>query len=309
VIRGKNLVCPYHKWAYDIDDGRLCYAREMSGDFDPGSHGLMPVNVECVSSYIWVCVADKPPPFTPIRSILAHYSEPYNLGSAKVAYQSRIVEKGNWKLVWENNRECYHCDGNHPELIVSFPENWVQSEDGDCGGTAAATLKLPSQFIAAADKQYRIMRHSYAGDARSMTMSGQPIGEKRFGQLAKAKDDNIGNVPFYHYPSTWNHWQADYAVSFRVTPISPEETEVVTTYLVPGDATEGVDYDLKTLTEVWEATNRQDQELVARVAQGISSPAFVPGTYNEKHEAGVIEFVEWYAGLMKQRLSDASSKL
>jgi Rieske 2Fe-2S family protein len=32
------------------------------------------------------------------------------------------VEKGNWKLVFENNRECYHCDGTHPELLQSYTE-------------------------------------------------------------------------------------------------------------------------------------------------------------------------------------------
>ena len=23
----------------------------------------------------------------------------------------------NWKIVWENNRECYHCNVNHPQYI------------------------------------------------------------------------------------------------------------------------------------------------------------------------------------------------
>src|SRR3546814_12501194 len=41
---------------------------------------------------------------------------PHGLENAKVAYQTTIVEKGNWKLVWENNRECYHCSGSHPEI-------------------------------------------------------------------------------------------------------------------------------------------------------------------------------------------------
>ena len=25
--------------------------------------------------------------------------------------------ESNWKLVWENNRECYHCNVNHPQYI------------------------------------------------------------------------------------------------------------------------------------------------------------------------------------------------
>ena len=36
--------------------------------------------------------------------------------------RSTIIEQANWKLVWENNRECYHCAANHPELIRTFPE-------------------------------------------------------------------------------------------------------------------------------------------------------------------------------------------
>ena len=122
----------------------------------------------------------------------------------------------------------------------------------------------------------------------------------RLGNFPSEAD--IGNVPFYFYPSTWNHWQADYAVSFRVVPISPTETEVVTTWLVPGDAQEGKDYSLDDLTKVWEETNKQDQALVERVQCGVKSPAFVPGQYNSQHESGVIQFVEWYSAHMKRHL-------
>jgi len=72
----------------------------------------------------------------------------------------------------------------------------------------------------------------------------------------------------------------------------------VTTWLVPSGAREGVDYDLKTLTEVWEATNRQDVELVENLQDNMASPAFTPGPYSPVHEAGVIDFLDWYSSLM-----------
>ncbi len=25
--------------------------------------------------------------------------------------------RANWKLVWENNRECWHCNVNHPQYV------------------------------------------------------------------------------------------------------------------------------------------------------------------------------------------------
>jgi len=91
-LSGKTLVCPYHKWAYDIDGGDLIYAREMPSDFDAASHGLMPVHLQCVSSYMFVCVAATPPDFSDQRQLLATYGKPYELESGKVAHQSRIIE-------------------------------------------------------------------------------------------------------------------------------------------------------------------------------------------------------------------------
>src|SRR3546814_5558471 len=74
----------------------------------------------------------------------------------------------------------------------------------------------------------------------------------------------------FHYPSTWNHLLRDHATSFQVTPLSPQETQVTTKWLVHKDAVEGVDYDLKTLTEVWNATNDQDRRLVEQNQLGIN---------------------------------------
>jgi glycine betaine catabolism A len=50
---------------------------------------------------------------------------PYDLTNTKIAFESEIIENGNWKLVIENNRECYHCAATHPELTASFlPEDF-----------------------------------------------------------------------------------------------------------------------------------------------------------------------------------------
>jgi Rieske 2Fe-2S family protein len=62
------------------------------------------------------------PDFEPIRKHLEPYFLPHKLHQTKIAFESTIMEHANWKLVWENNRECYHCSANHPELIRTFPE-------------------------------------------------------------------------------------------------------------------------------------------------------------------------------------------
>ena len=49
----------------------------------------------------------------------------------------------------------------------------------------------------------------------------------------------------FHFPTTWNHVLADHAISFRVLPVSPTQTQLTTKWLVHRDAVEGVDYDLQ----------------------------------------------------------------
>ena len=115
--------------------------------------------------------------------------------------------------------------------------------------------------------------------------------------------DDAGTLLKFHYPTTWNHFLPDHSITFRVTPIGPQQTEVQTTWLVHKDAVEGKDYDLKELTEVWIATNDEDRRVVEDNQQGINSPAYTPGPYSTIQESGVIQFVDWYCATMADRLT------
>ena len=70
------------------------------------------------------------------------------------------------------------------------------------------------------------------------------------------------------------------------------------------DAVEGVDYDLKRLTEVWVATNDEDRVVVENNQQGILSPGYRPGPYSSIQESGVIQFVDWYVDTLGRSSAD-----
>jgi len=109
-----KLVCHYHQWTYELD-GRLLFAgTEMGADFDMKQYGLKPVHVKTSGGYIFISLAQTPPPIDEFLATLNHYMEPYDMENTKVAVQTTLMEKANWKLVLENNRECYHCGGSHP---------------------------------------------------------------------------------------------------------------------------------------------------------------------------------------------------
>ncbi len=112
----------------------------------------------------------------------------------------------------------------------------------------------------------------------------------------------------FHYPSTWNHLLSDHAVTFRVLPLGPKQTQVTTKWLVHRDAVEGVDYSMDELTAVWIATNDQDRRIVEENQRGVSSPAYEPGPYSPVHEDGVMQFVEWYCSTTERALTAGQTR-
>ncbi|KQZ63319.1 Rieske (2Fe-2S) protein [Rhizobium sp. Root149] len=309
-----KLVCPYHQWTYDLD-GSLVFARQMGEDFDKAQFGMKQVHCESVGGYIFICLADEAPDFSAVRQTIEPYIAPHRLWESKVAFESTIVEKGNWKLVWENNRECYHCAGNHPELCRTYPE--APSATGVQGAADDPVISehwqrceqagLPSAFNMHQSGQFRVARMPLIEDAESYTMSGKRAVKRPLSDDVTIS--HIGTMLLFHYPTTWNHMLGDHAISFRVLPLSAEETQVTTKWLVHKDAVEGVDYDLHELTHVWQMTNDQDRSIVEENAFGIRSPAYEPGPYSPDHEGGVMQFVEWYTNFMTERLQGDRAKL
>lgn len=302
-----RLVCPYHAWTYQLD-GRLIAARDMGADFDRSQYGLKPVHCQSVAGYIWVCLAPVAPDFEPVRKHMEPYLAPHELHQTKVAFESTIIEKANWKLVWENNRECYHCHGNHPELIRTFADDptVTGTDGGESNPRVAATWArweaagLPSRFKISSSQQYRTMRMPLIDGKVSFTMSGAAAVNKPLSD--GVTDPDVGTMLLYHYPSTWNHVLGDHAISFRMLPVGPTQTQLTTKWLVHRDAVEGVDYNLRDLTEVWLATNDADRRICQENQIGVLSPAYDPAPYSAIHEAGVTQFVDWYCSALEDRL-------
>ena len=307
-----RLVCPYHQWTYQLD-GRLFAARDMGTSFDRAQYGLKPVHCTSVGGYIWVCVAKVAPDFEPIRKHIEPYFLPHRMQETKVAFESTIIERANWKLVWENNRECYHCAANHPELCRTYPEDPAVTgvDAGNDNPRIAAkwarweSLGLPSKFHISASGQYRTARMPLIEGTVSYTMTGNAAVRRPLTDAIKEPD--IGNLLLFHFPSIWNHIMGDHASSFRMLPISATETQLTTKWLVHRDAVEGVDYDVKALTEVWLATNDEDRRICQEIQLGIMSPGYDPAPYSRVHEDGVVQFVDWYCSHLQSRLEEANS--
>ena len=112
----RQLVCPYHQWVYG-KDGKLLSCRGMQDGLDTAALGLSPVATENLCGFIFVNLAKRPGDFGPARELMEPMLRPQGCDRAKVAKAVNYTVNSNWKLVWENNRECYHCNLNHPQYI------------------------------------------------------------------------------------------------------------------------------------------------------------------------------------------------
>ncbi len=311
-----RLVCPYHQWSYDLS-GELVHAAHMGKELDRSCHGLKPVNLRVIGGIIFVCISDKAPEdIDEIAAILGDRLAPYDLDKAKVALAQSIVEPGNWKLSVDNNRECYHCEGSHPELITTLvgldlgfnPDEVDEEEKAEyaehCALAGAQVADWEAKgFASTKVERYeghetllRTERFVIAGAGESHTMDGKAACRKLLGRLS---EPCFGDMHL-HTHNSWSHFFADHAVVSWIVPLAPDRTELRTVWLVNRDAQQGIDYELDRLTEVWIATNQQDADLVTIAQQGVSSVAYQPGPLSEFCETAVDRNIAWYVERLRK---------
>ncbi len=315
-----RLVCPYHAWTYGLD-GKLLHAEHMPADFDMAAHGLKKVHVRSLAGLIFVCLADEAPAdFDEMARVAGPYIAPHDLKNCKVAHQADLIEEGNWKLTVENNRECYHCALNHPELTASIFEFGFgfEAKEADAGrvalreryDTMVADLTagwnrtgFPADEIQHLEDMvsaYRIGRMPMDGAGESQTIDTKVACRKLLGGI---REKRLGDLSFHTAPNSWHHLMSDHIVTFCVLPVSPGKTMLRTTWLVHKDAVEGQDYDPENLTVVWRETNAQDGRLVGLAQAGAAERGYTPGPYSPETEGQVESFVAWYIARLSELLA------
>ena len=295
-----RIVCPYHRWTYDLD-GRLVGAARMPDGLDVSAHGLVPIRVEIVEGCIYAALTEDAPDFAPFRAALTPFLRPYKLAEARIAHQSVLVEKANWKLVMENARECYHCATGHPELKVSFPVVFGAGFRVTDGSRNAAYVEAMSALGIMVGPEvgpwWHVGRYPLNPGVESVSVDGRAVVKPRLFHSGEAP---IGGLRWATEPNSFCHAFSDYAFMFAAVPVGPQETRVISKWLVAKEAVEGVDYTLDELTAVWTRTNLQDRDLAENNQRGINGLGYRPGPYAQGAEELVIRFNDWYRATAAQ---------
>ncbi|MBM3838596.1 MAG: aromatic ring-hydroxylating dioxygenase subunit alpha [Verrucomicrobia bacterium] len=303
------LVCPYHQWTYDRS-GALVGCRGALEDLDKTQFGLRSVNAREVEGLIYICLAEQPPNFEPARDQLASLAKPQGFPRAKVAQSLDYTVRANWKLVWENNRECYHCNVNHPQYIRANFDHYNTDDTSPRiqqameAAVRRSEQKWAASGLAATHQQTGMTRFPDAERNIWFSANRTPLVEGYVSETLDGKqvaplmgdytEADVGTLRIRTLPNFWNHSSCDHGVSTRLLPAGPQLTRIRVTWLVHQDAFEGKDYQLEKLLPFWQLTSEQDWEICERQQRGVNSSAYVPGPYSPFKEYNVESFVRWY---------------
>ncbi len=313
-----QLVCPYHQWVYG-KDGALLSCRGMQEGVEKCQFGLRPVALEEVEGLIYISLAAAPGSFGGAREVLAPMARPQGLRRAKVAKAVDYTIPANWKLVWENNRECYHCNVNHPQYIKANFDHYnaddtsARIEQEIAAAVALNEKECAASGLAVSHKQPGMVcfpdaeRDVWFSANRTPLVEGY-LSESMDGRLVAPlmgdyDQPGVGTLRMRTLPNFWNHSSCDHSVTTRLLPCGLGSTQARVVWLVHEDAVEGKDYTLEALLPFWQLTSEQDWKICANQQRGVASRAFVPGPFSTFKEYNVDSFVRWYL----QKLCQANS--
>lgn len=293
------VVCPYHQWTYGLD-GTLRGTPHMGDGLVRDELGLRPVHVRELGGLLFVCFVEVAPPFEAAFDAVLPQLRPHRLDRTRVAARFHYSVAANWKMLVENNRECYHCRVNHPEFCQS---NYDVGGSGDIRRSTGydATLAehqerwrlqglAPREVSFEGDGWFRVARLPLREGYVTESMSGRLVAPV----LGDLTTTDVGSLRLITLPNSWSHANADYAMTTRLTPVRADRTAVDVTFFVRDDAVEGDDYDVDELTKVWVATSEQDWALCEQNYAGVRSRGYLAGPLSPVTEGSLQTFHHWY---------------
>jgi glycine betaine catabolism A len=252
-----SIQCPYHAWTYGLD-GALKVARNMAEveGFNPAEDPLHEAAVACWEGFSFVNLDARQPfeqAFAPLMGRFARWE----LGTLRTAHSIRYELACNWKLVFLNYSECYHCPLVHPQLDKLSPSDSGHND------------LFEGPFLGG----YSELR----AHGTSLTTTGRS-SRPPIGSVDGAELDRV----YYYtiFPSLLLSLHPDYAMVHYARPLAAGRTEVVCAWLFAPATMAQAGFDPSDAVDFWDLTNRQDWHVNELTQLGLSSRAYAPGPYS-----------------------------
>jgi Rieske 2Fe-2S family protein len=282
-----TIQCPYHAWTYGLD-GRLIGAPHMDDvpAFDKADYPLHAVNLGIWDGFIFVNLnaarlrseatarqrsgdfISLERWFAPLKRRFSHW----NMSILRPAKRIEYDVRANWKLMFENYSECYHCPGVHPQLQKVSPYDSAENDLHE-GPFLGGFMKINA--------------------GKSLTMSGNACA------AFVGKIENLQQVFYYSiFPNMLLSLHPEYVMAHQLWPQSPERTLIICDWLFHPNAFKRKDFNPEDAIEFWDMTNKQDWHVCELSQQGISSRAYEPGPFSSR-ESIPAAWDEYYLRIIK----------
>ncbi len=255
---GGTIQCPYHAWTYGLD-GELVAARYMDDtpDFDRGEYPLRALRVAEWEGFVFINLSPDAPAFEETFHPLIGRFDRWHLSTLRVARTVEYDVAANWKLLFQNYSECYHCAVLHPQLEKLSP--WDSGRNDLSEGPALGG--------------YSTLRDGAPRLANDASPAFAPLGDLDGDDLRRAYYYTI-------FPSLLLSLQAEYAMAHIIRPLAVDRTRVICQLLFAPSEAERSDFDPSAVVDFWDTTNRQDWRVSELSQLGIGSRAYRPGPYS-----------------------------
>jgi Rieske 2Fe-2S family protein len=190
--------------------------------------------------------------------------------------------RANWKLMFENYSECYHCPGVHPQLQKVSPYDSAENdliEGPFLGGFmkinqgAGLTMSGKACALGIADSTRAPTRDRNQPGTNEHDYDHEHEHEKEDRELV-----------FYYsiFPNMLLSLHPEYVMVHQLWPKSPDRTLIVCDWFFHPDAFNRSDFQPEDAIEFWDTTNKQDWHVCELSQQGIASRAYEPGPYSSR---------------------------
>jgi choline monooxygenase len=269
-VRNNRIRCPYHSWTYDLggeclgtplfegsdipEEARAAFDMSEVRDFDKADYGLLPVRVESWGFLVFVNLDPDAAPLTEQLGDLPERFSYYRLDEWRVVREKGYELAANYKLIGENFLEYYHLPWVHPELMqVSRMEDHYRWQGP---GLYSGFCTTP------------ISQNTESGGWRGLPMVS----------TLRADDAESGRFVLL-FPNTAISVLPNHAFVIVANPLGPDRTVEEAVILSHPESLDNPDAEkeLDQLMGFWDLVNLQDIEIVERVQEGISNPAYRGG--------------------------------
>jgi Rieske 2Fe-2S family protein len=283
--------CPYHAWTYGLD-GRLIGAPHMDQvpGFDKADYSLHAANLALWEGFIFVNLADASTQrggymsleevFVPLTGKFSHWNLPELRAAKRIEYDV----KANWKLMFENYSECYHCPGVHPMLSRVSPYDSAEN-DLTKGPFLGGFMKINKGAGLTMSGKACALGIADSGRAhdRAPALNRNPSQEIESDYDHEHEHDGKNRVFYYSiFPNMLLSLHPDYVMVHQLWPQSPERTLILCDWLFHPEAFEREDFNPDDAIEFWDMINRQDWHVCELSQQGIASRVYAPGPYSAR---------------------------